>query len=160
MWLWFGILANISTAWDLFWNSRDTWEISRVFFRRIIWNGQVKGPRNPSNGMDSLKTFSTHSFSFDHQHILHYKIDFFPPFIFAVNVYIIECLHLVFVILPIVPAVPSLWHQQGDEVALSEAQKGAVVSSGVGENGLYARTSVLLQTSRHGTWPGQSSCLS
>lgn len=75
----------------------------------------------------------------------------FLPLSSVVNAYIIECLHLVFLILPIVPAVPSLWHQQGDDVALSKAQKGAIVASGVGENGLYTRTSVLLQTGRHGT---------
>lgn len=82
---------------------------------------------------------------------LHLRLFMFL-FSYVANIMLlIERLHLVFLILPIVPAVPRLWHQQGDDVAFSEAEQGAVVTSGVGENGLYASASILLQSSRHRT---------
>lgn len=58
--------------------------------------------------------------------------------------------HLRFLTLAVVPAVPGLGHQQGDEVALLEAQQRAVVTSGVGEDGLDPSAAVALQAGRHG----------
>lgn len=58
--------------------------------------------------------------------------------------------HLGLLALAIVPAVSGLGHQQGDEVALLEAQQGAVVPGRVGENGLDPHAAVALQASGHG----------
>lgn len=53
------------------------------------------------------------------------------------------------------PAVTRLRHQQGDDVALGEAEQRAVVAGGVREDGLHAGAAVLLQAGRHGAGPGQ-----
>lgn len=63
--------------------------------------------------------------------------------------------HLVLFVLAVVPAVTSLRHQQGDDVALGEAQQRAVIAGGVREDGLHAGAAVLLQARRHGAGPGQ-----
>lgn len=58
-------------------------------------------------------------------------------------------------VLAVVPAVTGLGHQQGDDVAFGEAEQCAVVSCGVGEDGLDPGSSVLLQTCSHGAGAGQ-----
>ena len=58
-------------------------------------------------------------------------------------------------VLAVVPPVAGLGDQQGDDVALTEAEQGAVVSGRVGEDGLDAGSAVPLQPSRHGAGPGQ-----
>lgn len=58
-------------------------------------------------------------------------------------------------VLPVVPAVPGLRHQQGDDVVLGEAEQSAVVSGRVGEDGLHSGPPVPLQARRHGAGPGQ-----
>lgn len=52
--------------------------------------------------------------------------------------------HLVLLVLSIVPAVAGLGHEQGDDVALGEAEQGAVVPGGVREDGLDTVPPVLL----------------
>ena len=53
------------------------------------------------------------------------------------------------------PAVAGLRDQQGDHVALEEAEQGAVVSGCVREDGLDPSSAVPLQARRHGAGPGQ-----
>ena len=69
-------------------------------------------------------------------------------------------LHPVLLVLAVVPAVPGLWHQQGDDVALGEAEQGGVIAGRVREDGLHPRAPVPLQPGRHGAGPGQRACLS
>lgn len=68
--------------------------------------------------------------------------------------------HAVLLILAVVPPVACLGHQQRDDVALTEAQQGAVVSGRVGEDRLHSGPTVPLQTSRHGAGPWQRTSLS
>ena len=63
--------------------------------------------------------------------------------------------HAVFLILSVVPAVAGLWHQQGDDVALAEAEQGAVVPGRMRVDGLHTGPTLALQPSGHGTRPGQ-----
>lgn len=64
-------------------------------------------------------------------------------------------LHPGLLVLPVVPAVPGLRHQQGDDVVLGEAEQGAVVAGRVGEDGLDSSPAVLFQARCHGAGPGQ-----
>lgn len=64
-------------------------------------------------------------------------------------------LHPGLLVLPVVPAVPGLWHQQGDDVVLREAEQGAVVAGCMGEDGLDASPTVPLQACCHRAGPGQ-----
>lgn len=48
------------------------------------------------------------------------------------------------------PPVAGLGDQQGHDVALEEAEQGAVVSGCVGEDGLNSGPPVSLQSRRHG----------
>lgn len=64
-------------------------------------------------------------------------------------------LHPGLLVLPVVPAVPGLWHQQGDDVVLREAEQGAVVAGRVGEDGLDSSPTVPFQACCHGAGPGQ-----
>lgn len=69
-------------------------------------------------------------------------------------------LHLVLLVLSIMPTIPSLRHQQSDDVTLGKAEQCTVVTSSMRKDGLHTRAPVLLQSSRHGAGSGQSSCLS
>lgn len=46
-------------------------------------------------------------------------------------------LHLVLLVFSIMPTIPSLRHQQCDNVTLSKAEQCAVVTSSMRENGLH-----------------------
>lgn len=48
-----------------------------------------------------------------------------------------EHLHLVLLVLSIMPTIPSLRHQQCDNVTLSKAEQCAVVTSSMREDGLH-----------------------
>lgn len=57
------------------------------------------------------------------------------------------------------PPVPGLGDQQGDHVALEEAEQGAVVPGCVGEDGLDPGPAVPLQPRCHGAGPRQGAGL-
>lgn len=67
--------------------------------------------------------------------------------------------HPCLLVFAIVPAVTGLGHQQGDHVALGEAQQCAVVPCSVGKDGLDSGSSVPLQTGGHGAGAGQRASL-
>lgn len=60
------------------------------------------------------------------------------------NDFIVKYLHSVFLVLSVVPAVSGFRYQQRDDVSFCEAEKGAVVSRGVGEEGLNTRPAISL----------------
>lgn len=66
-----------------------------------------------------------------------------------------EHLHPGLLVLAVVPPVPGLWHQQGDDVVLREAEQRAVVAGSMGEDGLDSSPTVSLQACCHGAGPGQ-----
>lgn len=63
--------------------------------------------------------------------------------------------HLCLLVLPVVPAVAGLGHQQGYDVVLREAEQRAVVPGCVGEDGLNSSPPVPLQPCGHGAGAGQ-----
>lgn len=64
--------------------------------------------------------------------------------------------HPALLVLAVVPAVAGLRNQQGDDVALGEAEQRAVIARCVREDGLDPGSSVPLQTCSHGAGAGQS----